>query len=81
MWLMMLSTEQINALTGEKHSFAQMRDAIWRAASGLKRHGVRKNEIVMVLSENSVEFVIACHAILSIGGTVTMASANDTIST
>ena len=81
MLLLMLLTEQIEALTGEKYTFAQMRDAIWRAASGLKRHGIRKNDMVMLLSENSVEYVIACHAILSIGATVTMANPQSTAST
>lgn len=68
----------INALTGEKHSFAQVRDAIWRTASGLTRHGIRKNDIVMIVSENSIEYVIASHAILSIGGTMTMANPQST---
>ena len=65
---------QVNGLTGESYTFPQARDAIWRVASGLARHGVRQNDIVMVVSENCVEYVLTFHAVLSLGATVTMAN-------
>lgn len=65
---------QINGVTGESFSFPQVRDLIWRVASGLARHGVGKGDVVMILSENCVEYIIAFHAIISLGGTVTMAN-------
>jgi acyl-CoA synthetase (AMP-forming)/AMP-acid ligase II len=62
----------VNGLTGESLTFPQTRDAIWRVASGLSRHGVRQNDVVMIVSENSVEYVVTFHAILSLGATATM---------
>ena len=65
---------QINGLTGESYTYPQARDAIWRVASGLARHGVRQNDVVMIVSENCVEYILTFHAVLSLGATVTVAN-------
>ena len=62
----------MNGLTGQSLTFPQTRDAIWRVASGLARHGVQQNDVVLIISENSVEYIITFHAVLSLGATVTM---------
>lgn len=64
----------VNALTGQKWTFPQTRDAIWRVASAFRRHGVQKNDMAMIISENSVEYIIAVHAFLSVGAVVSMAN-------
>lgn len=64
----------INGITGQTFTFPQTRDAIWRVASGLARHGVKQDDVVMVVSENCVEYVILFHAILTLGATITMAN-------
>lgn len=64
----------VNGLTGQSLTFAQARDAVWRVASGLARHGVRQDDVVMIISENTVEYVLAFHAVLSLGATLTMAN-------
>jgi acyl-CoA synthetase (AMP-forming)/AMP-acid ligase II len=64
----------INGLTGQSYTFPQTRDAIWRVASGLARHGVRQNDVVMIVSENCVEYILTFHAVLTLGATVTMAN-------
>jgi len=65
---------QINGLTGQTLTFSQTRDAIRRLASGFARHGVQQNDVVMIVSENSVEYVLTFHAVLSLGATLTMAN-------
>jgi len=70
----MLALRQVNGLTGESYTFPQTRDAIWRVASGLARHGVQRDDVVMVVSENCLEYVLTFHAVLSLGAVVTMAN-------
>ena len=61
-------------MTGQSLTYPQTRDAIWRVASGLVRHGVQQNDVVMIVSENTVEYVLTFHAVLSLGATLTMAN-------
>lgn len=62
----------INGLTGEVKSFVEVKDAAWRIASGLSRLGFRRNDKLLVISENSVEYILMFYAVVWIGGTITM---------
>lgn len=64
----------INGLTGESYTFPQTRDAIWKVASGLTRHGVKQGDVVMIVSENCIEYILLFHAVMSLGAVVTMAN-------
>jgi acyl-CoA synthetase (AMP-forming)/AMP-acid ligase II len=60
----------IDALTGRQLTFRELRDAIGRAAAGLHDHGVRQGDVVAIYAPNSIEYVIAFHAIATLGATV-----------
>ncbi|MGI9316894.1 MAG: AMP-binding protein, partial [bacterium] len=61
----------INGLTGDITSFADPGSSIRRAASGFISLGVGKGDVVALYAPNSLEYVIAFHAISYIGGAVT----------
>lgn len=65
---------QISAITGEKYTFAEVKDTVWRIASGLTKHGFRDDDRILIISENSCEYILMFHAVLSLAGTVTMAN-------
>jgi acyl-CoA synthetase (AMP-forming)/AMP-acid ligase II len=60
----------IDALTGRQVTYGELRDAINRAAAGLSSHGVRQGDVVAIYAPNSIEYVIAFHAIATLGATV-----------
>jgi acyl-CoA synthetase (AMP-forming)/AMP-acid ligase II len=60
----------IDALTGRKLTFGELRDSIDRVAAGLAQHGVRQGDVVAIYAPNSIEYAIAFHAIATIGATV-----------
>ncbi len=55
------------AASGRSYTFAQMVGGIRRVAAGLHARGVRKGDVVMLVSPNLPEFPIAFHAVLSLG--------------
>ncbi len=60
----------IDALTGQQMTYAELRNAIGRVAAGLSAHGVRQGDVVAIYSPNSIEYVVAFHAIATLGATV-----------
>jgi acyl-CoA synthetase (AMP-forming)/AMP-acid ligase II len=60
----------IDALTGRQITYGELRDSISRAAAGLSSHGVRQGDVVAIYAPNSIEYVIAFHAIATLGATV-----------
>jgi acyl-CoA synthetase (AMP-forming)/AMP-acid ligase II len=60
----------IDALTGRKVTFGELRESIERVAAGLAEHGVRQRDVVAIYAPNSIEYVIAFHAIATLGATV-----------
>ncbi len=60
----------IDALTGHQITYSELRDSISRAAAGLSSHGVRQGDVVAIYAPNSIEYVIAFHAIATLGATV-----------
>ncbi|ESO00560.1 hypothetical protein HELRODRAFT_185750 [Helobdella robusta] len=61
----------IDGVTGRTLNFNQVKDSVWRLASGFSRLGFKKGDVLMIISENSIEFMLVFHAIMWIGGTVT----------
>lgn len=62
----------INALTGEQYTFPEVKDAVWRIASSLTRLGLGLNDKLLIISENTMEYILMFHAVMCVGGTVTM---------
>lgn len=62
----------INGLTGEQYTFIEVKDYVWRIASSLTRLGLGLNDKLLIISENSMEYILMFHAVMCVGGTVTM---------
>ena len=52
---------------GNETSFATLRSHVDSAAGWLSRHGVAKNDVVALHCPNSVEFIVAAHAVWRLG--------------
>lgn len=61
----------IDAVTGRTLTFDQTKDSIWRLTSALVKQGLTKGDVVMMVSENTIDYIIMFHAVLTLGGTVT----------
>jgi PAS domain S-box-containing protein len=61
----------VDASTGHALGFADLYDAVWRAASGLRDLGLERGDVCAIYSRNCVEYPIVFHAIVAAGGTVT----------
>jgi acyl-CoA synthetase (AMP-forming)/AMP-acid ligase II len=64
-------TALIEGLSGRSMTYAQLREAIRRVAAGLSKRGMKKGEVLAILSPNVPEYIIAFHAVASLGGVVT----------
>eukprot|EP00253_Pinus_taeda_P017891 PITA_17891 len=64
----------IDSATGETITFPQLWRRVKSLAAGLAELGIRKSNVVLLLSPNSIHFPIICMAILSIGAVVTTAN-------
>ncbi len=61
----------IEGLTGRTLTYAQLHDSIRRAAAGLARRGLKKGEVLAILSPNVPEYLVAFHAVASLGAVAT----------
>ena len=61
----------IDAESGRALTYAELGDAIERASRGLAQHGFRQGDVLALYAANSLEYVIALHAAMSLGGSVT----------
>jgi acyl-CoA synthetase (AMP-forming)/AMP-acid ligase II len=61
----------VNAVTGAEHTYRDTWQAASRLARRLQEDGLKKSDRVAVFAANSPEYVVAFHAILLAGGTVT----------
>ncbi|ANN15985.1 AMP-dependent synthetase [Amycolatopsis orientalis] len=59
-------------------TYARFRAAVAGLAGWLRRTGITDDDVVVVLTENSAEFVIAYHGILAAGGAVLALDPRDT---
>jgi acyl-CoA synthetase (AMP-forming)/AMP-acid ligase II len=60
----------IEGLTGRALTYAQLREQVTCAAAGFARLGVRKGEVVAILSPNVPEYAVAFHGAASAGAVV-----------
>ncbi|HEX8501787.1 MAG TPA: 4-coumarate--CoA ligase family protein [Pyrinomonadaceae bacterium] len=61
----------IDAPSGRAMTYAQLRGAVRAAAAGLARRGFVKGDVLALYSPNLPEYVVAFHAVASLGGVVT----------
>jgi len=61
----------IDGPSGRTLSFADLAADISKAAVGLARRGLRKGDVFAIFAPNTPEWVVAFHAVASIGGVVT----------
>ncbi|HST50597.1 MAG TPA: 4-coumarate--CoA ligase family protein [Pyrinomonadaceae bacterium] len=61
----------VDGVSGRVTTYAQLVGAIRGAASGLARRGLRKGDVLAILSPNTPEYIVAFHAVASLGGVVT----------
>ena len=58
----------IDGPTGRTLTYAQLVDAVRRAAAGLAAHGMHKGDVLGIYSPNVPEYAVAFHAAASLGG-------------
>ena len=61
----------IDGVSGRVLTYAQLRGAVRAAAAGLARRGFVKGDVLALYSPNLPEYVVAFHAVASLGGVVT----------
>lgn len=61
----------IDGVSGRVLTYVQLVEAIRSAAAGLARRGFRKGDVLAILSPNLPEYVIAFHAVSTLGGVIT----------
>ena len=57
----------IDAISGRGYSYAGLASAVRHVAAGLAAHGVRKGDVVGLVSPNTPDFAVVFYAIVSIG--------------
>ena len=65
--LMMCKTFQINVDTGEKITFAQMKDRTVRCALWLQKQGITRNDIVCISTQNQTDDYVPLLASFYVG--------------
>src|SRR5215217_1081393 len=61
----------VDGLSGRSLSYAELRAAVRAAAAGLARRGFGKGDVLALYSPNLPEYVVAFHAVASLGSIVT----------
>jgi acyl-CoA synthetase (AMP-forming)/AMP-acid ligase II len=61
----------VEGLSGRVITYAQLVVAVQSAAAGLARRGFVKGEVFAILSPNLPEYIIAFHAVATLGGVIT----------
>jgi acyl-CoA synthetase (AMP-forming)/AMP-acid ligase II len=61
----------IDGVSGRVLTYAQLAGAVRAAAAGLARRGFRKGDVLALYSPNLPEYVVAFHAVATLGGIVT----------
>ncbi|KAF3772349.1 4-coumarate--CoA ligase-like 5 [Nymphaea thermarum] len=64
----------IDATTGEKVTYPRLWSMVRSLAAGLSSLGVRRGDVVLLVSPNSVRFPVVCLAVLSLGAVLTAAN-------
>jgi OPC-8:0 CoA ligase-1 len=61
----------VDASTGSKLTFAELWRAVDSVATCLSNMGVRKGQVILLLSPNSIFFPVVCLAVMSLGAIIT----------
>jgi acyl-CoA synthetase (AMP-forming)/AMP-acid ligase II len=61
----------VDGLSGRVTTYAQLVGAVRSAAAGLARRGFGKGDVLAIMSPNLPEYVVAFHAVATLGGVVT----------
>lgn len=61
----------IDGVSGRVLTYAQLAGAVRAAAAGLARRGFKKGDVLALFSPNLPEYVVAFHAVATLGGIVT----------
>ncbi len=61
----------IDGSSGRTLTYAQLTDGIKRTAAGLAEHGFCQGDVLAIVAPNLLEYVVAFHAVASLGGVVT----------
>ncbi|MED6169389.1 4-coumarate--CoA ligase-like 5, partial [Stylosanthes scabra] len=61
----------IDAATGNHFTFHQLWRSVDSVASSLSDLGIRKGNVVLLLSPNSIYFPVVCLAVMSLGAIIT----------
>jgi acyl-CoA synthetase (AMP-forming)/AMP-acid ligase II len=62
----------IDGLTGQRLTYGQLADGVRTMAAALADRGFRKGDVFAIYTPNMPEYAIAFHAVVSLGGIVTM---------
>nr|KYP65237.1 4-coumarate--CoA ligase-like 5 [Cajanus cajan] len=65
------TTAFIDAATGQTLTYAQLWRAVEGLATSLSSMGIRKGDVVLILSPNSIHFPVVCLAAMSLGAVIT----------
>ena len=57
----------VDGLSGKGYTYAALAQAIRQVAAGLVAHGIRKGDVVGIVSPNTPDFAVAFYAVASIG--------------
>ncbi len=61
----------IEGLTGRSMTYAQLFESVRRVAASLSRRGLKKGEVLAILSPNVPEYMVCFHAVASLGAVST----------
>ncbi|MGB8511171.1 MAG: 4-coumarate--CoA ligase family protein [Pyrinomonadaceae bacterium] len=61
----------VDSTGGRSYTYAELIEAIRRAASGLSARGFKKGDVLAIFSPNVPEYAVAFHSVATLGGTVT----------
>src|SRR5689334_13569268 len=60
----------VDAASGRSLTYGEFAHQVERAAAGFAAQGLAKGDVVAILSPNSPEWLVACHAAIAAGGVV-----------
>ncbi|XP_057953759.1 probable CoA ligase CCL7 isoform X2 [Malania oleifera] len=69
-----------DAHSGESLTFAQLKSMVARVSHGLTQLGIKKGDVVLILSPNSIKFALCFFGIVAIGAVATTANPSFTVS-
>ncbi|XP_004499325.1 probable CoA ligase CCL5 [Cicer arietinum] len=61
----------IDASTGRQFTYQQLWSAVEAVTSSLSNMGIRKGDVILILSPNSIYFPVVCLAVMSLGAIIT----------